>query len=49
MEVEQLSESNEGVYEDWLDLRNDVRTNKAQIQKSLYSEDYNEGPVAYKF
>lgn len=35
MEGEQLSESNEGGYEDWLDLGNGVRTNKAQIQKSL--------------
>ena len=49
MEGEQLSESNEGGYEDWLDLGNGVRSNKAQFQKSLYSGDYNEGLVAYKF
>lgn len=30
-----MSESNEGGCEDWLDLGNGVRTNKAQIQKSL--------------
>lgn len=42
LEVEQLSESNEGRYQDWLDVGNGVRTNKAQIQKTLYSEgDYN--------
>lgn len=46
MEGEKLSESNEGGYEDGFDLGNGVRTNKAQIQKSLYSGDYNEGHVA---
>lgn len=49
MEGEQLSESNEGGYEYWLELGNGVRTKKGQIQKSLYSGDYNEGPVTYKF